>query len=151
MKTKLVLLFVLFQTFSFFLSAKEITRTIPSMRTMPSKSFEEGTKVISAGIGFGGYSYYGYHKNKYSYRNGTPLFILTYEQPYKKPVGPGLLGVGFYLGFRNISSGEDHYINGTDYYSKHSWNHFLGAVRAAHLWDELTVEDAEIYVRSMIG
>src|SRR4051812_19142364 len=61
------------------------------------KCFDENTRIVNLGLGLGAgyYSYAGYASHR------TPAFSLSYEQPYKKRLGPGFLGVGGYLGFQS--------------------------------------------------
>lgn len=116
------------------------------------KCFNENTKIINLGVGFGGISYYKtYRGTGYSYGR-TPAFSLTYEQALKKKLGIGYLGVGAYLGYQREHYGYDNwYYNGSNYYYEHRWNHFMVAARAAYHFDVLNSKNAEVYVGAIAG
>lgn len=112
--------------------------------------FDEGTRIINVGIGFGGINYYGKWASGYVYRS-TPAFSITYEQAWPKKLGPGYLGVGAYLGFKHAQSRYEDYYFGSSYYYQHSWNHFMIAARGVYHWDVLNAKNAEVYGGVLIG
>jgi len=151
MKTKTILLFLNIILLSGFSTATEINRVIPSIASS-GKCFDENTKIINVGIGFGGVNYYKYNKG-YGYSYGrTPAFSASYEQAFKKKLGIGYLGIGAYLGFQNAHYGyDDIYYKGGRYYYEHNWNYFMVASRAAYHFDVLNSEKAEVYAGVIIG
>ena len=120
------------------------------------KCFDENSHVINIGVGFGSRAYRTlYSGGAYSYGR-TPAFSITYEQPWKKKLGPGYLGIGAYFGFQNEHFKYDYaYYNNSfvlnNYYYKHSWNHFMVAARGVYHWDVLNSKNAEVYAGVIIG
>ncbi|MGQ0829929.1 MAG: hypothetical protein ACT4ON_16200 [Bacteroidota bacterium] len=121
--------------------------------------FDENTRIINLGIGFGGGRYYKSAKkgHGYSYKT-TPAFSLSYEQAWKPKLGPGYLGIGAYMGYQNASYRYDYsysnYNGNSNYgnfYYRHHWNYFMFAARAAYHWDKLNSENAEVYGGVILG
>jgi hypothetical protein len=128
-----------------------------------NKCFDENTKLISAGVGFGGgYSYYNYNRGAgYKYNIG-PVFSVSYEQALKTKAGPGYVALGGYIGYRHTRYRYDYvygngYWNngvwyyGSNYYYEHKWNHIFIAARGTYHWDELNWEKGEIYGGLALG
>jgi hypothetical protein len=116
------------------------------------KCYDENTRIINAGIGFGGGNYYHLALGgSYSYII-SPAFSLTYEQPLKKKVGPGYIGVGAYAGFQTASY-TNNYIgyNSYNYYYEDRWNYIIAGARGAYHWDVLNSGKAEVYGGVIIG
>jgi len=116
------------------------------------KCFDENSHVLNLGIGFGSRAYYNYGRGLgWSYRV-TPALSLSYEQALKKPLGPGLLGLGGYFGFQRATyKYDDYYYNGTRYYYSHNWTYMFLAVRGAYHADALTFEKGELYFGASLG
>ncbi|MEO6903228.1 MAG: hypothetical protein ABI315_08750 [Bacteroidia bacterium] len=118
--------------------------------------FDENTRIINLGVGLGGFgnSYYNYKGSGYS-SGSTPLFSLSYEQAIPDRVGPGYIGAGVYLGFRNVYSkyDYDYFYNNYKgrYYYRNNWNAYTIAGRGAYHWDELSSDKGELYGGMMIG
>ena len=112
------------------------------------QSFDETTRIVNVGIGLGrryvatsalaGYTY-----------GQTPVISVSYEQPWKKRVGPGYLGVGGYLGFQRAHFDYKSPLNGFEY--NNSWNYILHTARAAWHWDKLNKEKSDIYIGALAG
>jgi hypothetical protein len=116
-----------------------------------TKCFDENTRVINVGIGFGGISYYKGKGYGYTSRR-SPSFSLSYEQAIHKKLGPGYLGVGAYAGYQSAHSRYiDSYYYGSAYYYEHSWKYFMIAARAAYHFDFLNSEKAEVYAGAIVG
>ena len=119
--------------------------------------FDESTHIISLGVGLPGpgNSYYRFSKGNGYSSGSTPLFSLSYEQAIKQRVGPGYIGAGAYLGYRNVYNKYDYdyfYNNHKGkYYYRNNWNTVTIAARAAYHWDVLNKEKGEVYGGSMIG
>lgn len=115
--------------------------------------FNESSKIINIGIGFGSRGYYSYNRGilGYSYHS-SPAISLSYEQALKQKVGPGYLGVGAYLGYQSAYLQYDnYYYNNNKYYYRHSWKYMLFSARAAYHLDELNFEKGELYFGAIIG
>lgn len=117
-----------------------------------AKCFDESSKVINLGVGFWGGNYYRYGKGGgYSYGR-SPALSLSYEQALPKKIGPGLLGLGVYLGYQTFYSRyNDWYYNGNQYYYKHNWTHMFVAARGAYHADALTTDKGELYFGAVLG
>ncbi|MHB8402716.1 MAG: hypothetical protein ACYDCN_11955 [Bacteroidia bacterium] len=120
------------------------------------KCFDENTRILNVGIGFGGGNYYAsaYNGPGYSYRV-SPAFSITYEQAIKKKVGPGYIGVGGYLGYQGSSITENYYYDNNgytgNYYSTNRWTDIMVAARGAYHWDVVCAKKAELYAGALIG
>lgn len=122
-----------------------------STETKP-KCFDENTRIINVGVGFGGGNYYKYGSGGSQRYRRSPAFSVTYEQAFKKKLGPGYLGLGAYFGYQNASYRyDDVYYKGERYYYQHSWNHMLIAARGAYHLDFLNSKNAEVYGGAILG
>src|SRR3954470_17833604 len=122
-----------------------------------AQCYDENTHLINLGIGFGN-SYYHFDHRKGFDEGRTPIFVLSYEQPLPKKVGPGYIGVGAYLSFQNAHQSytyPDYVYNGIHYYDdayyQHNWNYYVIAARGAYHWDVLNSDKAEVYAGTIIG
>lgn len=116
------------------------------------KCFDENTRIINVGVGFGGGNYYKYGRGGSDTYRRSPAFSVTYEQAFKKKLGPGYLGLGAYFGYQNASYHyDDVYYNGDRYYYEHSWNQMLIAARGAYHLDFLNSKNAEVYGGAILG
>jgi hypothetical protein len=121
-----------------------------------AQCYDENTKLINLGIGFGK-SYYKFNRVKGYEYGRTPVFALSYEQPLPNKVGPGYIGVGAYFSFQHAQERytyNDYLYNGNHYdntYYQHNWNHYVVAARGAYHWDVLNSDKAEIYAGTIIG
>lgn len=114
--------------------------------------FDESTHLLNIGIGFGFATYRTYGLGGgYDY-GSSPLFSVSYEQAWKKKLGPGYLGVGGFGSFKTSHSRYDnyYYLN-TRYYYEHRWNYFTLAARGIYHWDGLNKNNAEVYGGMLIG
>jgi hypothetical protein len=114
--------------------------------------FDENTRILNVGIGFGGFNYYRSVRGAGYVYKSTPAFSLTYEQAYPKKLGPGYLGIGAYLGYKRAQSRyNDYYYKGERYYYEHNWNYMLIAARGVYHWDVLNAKNAEVYGGAIVG
>ncbi len=119
------------------------------------KCFNENTHVINLGAGFGNNSYYtAYRGSGYNYKS-SPAFSFSYEQAFRKKLGPGFLGLGAYLGYQGASATYNYHWNkngyDNNYYYKNSWNNFMVAARGAYHFDFLNSKRAEVYFGALAG
>lgn len=116
--------------------------------SLSAQVFDENTKVLNIGAGFGA-SYYSFTRSsEYKYRR-TPAMSVSYEQAIKKKLGIGYLGVGGYFGFQHASlKYTSSYYN---YYYKHNWNYFSLAARAAFHFDAVNWKKGELYAGALLG
>src|SRR4051812_12499559 len=59
------------------------------------KAFDENSRILNVGFGLGR-NYYHVAKSNGYYQTFFPAINISYEQPYKKRLGPGYLGIGGY-------------------------------------------------------
>lgn len=124
----------------------------PLFKEQPTgnKSFDEKTRILNFGVGFG-YSYYSYSSGPYVTVRHIPAISVSYEQPWSKRLGPGYLGIGGYLGFKASSAKTDY----SDFYGSYTYrdvnNNFIIASRAMYHWDGLNFEKADIYGGFILG
>lgn len=115
------------------------------------KCFNESSHIINLGVGIGHANYYrGIAGIHYS---SSPVFSLSYEQPWPKRIGPGYLGVGAYAGFQTELYRYDYFYTYRygNYYYEHRWNYITTAARAAYHWDVLNKGKLEAYGGTIIG
>ncbi|PBQ31244.1 hypothetical protein CNR22_05510 [Sphingobacteriaceae bacterium] len=114
--------------------------------------FDESTHLLNVGIGFGFATYRSYGLGGgYSY-GSSPLISVSYEQGWKKKLGPGYLGVGGFASFRTSHSRYDNYYYKNErYYYEHRWNYLTFAARGIYHWDVLNTKNAEVYGGMLIG
>ncbi len=152
-KIKLLSLSTLFLTSSLLIAQSADKKTnLYATASDGGKCFDENTHVLNVGIGFGGGNYYHYGRGfGYTYRS-SPAFSLTYEQAYKKPLGPGYLGIGAYLGYQTAYyQFNNYYYNGGTYYYRNRWNFMVLAARGAYHLDLLNTNNAELYFGAILG
>ncbi len=118
------------------------------------KCFDENTHLLNIGIGFRT----GYYPNYsgYNYIYGlTPVISISYEQAFKKKLGPGYLGVGGFFAFQSEFQRYDYYdsyyASNTLYYNQYNWNYFMIAARGAYHLDFLMNNKAEVYAGVLLG
>lgn len=90
-----------------------------------AQAFEEGTKHLSVGVGFGGYYNYAYSGSDFSQ---IPTIFLAYDQGTAIELGPGYIGIGGFLGF---SSAQSNYPYGT-YAWDYKWTNFVVGARGTY-------------------
>ena len=90
-----------------------------------AQSFGVGDKVAGLSIGIGG---------DYSagsvYSSQTPALGLSYEQGVTD-LGPGVLGIGGYLGYKSLSARTEFLFGTTRYTYDWTWNYLILGVRGA--------------------
>ena len=112
MKSKSITVFIIFSIlFSGILSAQ---------------SFDKGNNVLGLAIGIGGH--YGVYN---SYSSQTPAIGIMYEKGMQWEAGPGIIGMGGYLGYKSLS-----YKSSVPYYEyDYSWTYFILGVRGAYHYE----------------
>ncbi len=87
--------------------------------------FEVGDKVLGLSVGIGG----NYSAGS-TYSSQTPALGLSYEQGVTD-LGPGVLGIGGYLGYKSLSAKTDYAFGTTRYSYDWTWNYLILGVRGA--------------------
>ena len=101
-----------------------------------AQSFDVGNNVISAGIGLGS------TLDGYGHNSSTPGFSVQYDRGIWE-VGPGIISLGGYLGFKGYK-----YSN-ADYQEK--WNYTIVGARGAYHFTGLDVENLDVYGGLMLS
>ncbi|HLT06064.1 MAG TPA: hypothetical protein VK014_00990 [Cyclobacteriaceae bacterium] len=100
-----------------------------------AQAFEQGTKVVSAGIGIGS------SLGSSSYTNQSPGISLLYEQGMWEVGGPGAISLGGYLGFKNFK--QDY--SSSAFSSSAKWNYTIVGVRSAYHYNGLGNPNLDLY------
>ena len=114
--------------------------------------FTGNSNVLNLGVGFFGGSYYKYGKNgSYKY-SVSPAFSASFEHGLPEKIGPGYIGIGFYLGYRTATYRfDDFYYLNNRYYYEHKWTYSFWAIRGVYHVEELMTDNAELYFGSNLG
>ena len=117
------------------------------------KCFSQNTNVLNFGVGFFGNSYYSYRNNRNYYYHSTPAVSVSFEHAIPKPAGPGLLGIGAYIGYQStyFRYDKNYYYNNNYYYRKDSYRNTMIGFRAAYHLDALNFEKGEVYFGLIAG
>jgi hypothetical protein len=106
-----------------------------------AQTYEVGNNIISAGLGLG--SAIG---NGYTYASQSPGFSVQYERGIWE-VGPGVISLGGYLGFKSYSnSGSE---GGYNY--DYKWNYTILGARGAYHFTGIPVENLDVYAGLMLS
>lgn len=120
-------------------------------RAATGQVFDEETRLINVGIGFGNRSYY---RSNYSSYTQSPAFSLSYEQSMKEKIGPGIFGLGGYVGYQKATYRSyyyNYYYYSQNYYYEDAYKYYLLAGRAVYHWDVLNKDKAELYSGLILG
>ncbi|PKA99452.1 hypothetical protein B0O79_3163 [Flavobacteriaceae bacterium MAR_2009_75] len=104
-----------------------------------AQEFSQGTNVINAGIGFGGYYYGG------SLSNQSPVFSVSYERGIWDVPGPGVVSLGGYIGYKRFSY-DDTFFN-----DNYSWSYTTVGVRGAYHYTGFDIDNLDVYGGAMVS
>jgi hypothetical protein len=91
------------------------------------QAFEPGANVLTAGLGIGG------HWGAYgTYSSQSPGIGIAYEKATSIDVGPGVLGLGGYLGYKSLAARERNGVYDYDF----RWTYTILGFRGAYHWNE---------------
>lgn len=90
--------------------------------TISAQSFAKGDNVIGFGFGIGGN--YGAYK---SYSSQTPALGIMYEKGMSWEAGPGVIGLGGYLGYKSLTARDDFY--------NYKWSYTIIGIRSAYHYE----------------
>lgn len=123
-----------------------LTVAIATMQQAQAQSFEKGDNVITLGAGFGGY-YTGLYS---SYSAQTPAIGVAYEHAMNFNVGPGVLGMGGYIGHKSLRSHGR--FSSLNYDYDYRWTYTIIGFRTAYHWNEWHhVDKLDMYAGLMLG
>lgn len=103
---------------------------LATFQMMQAQNLETGSSLINFGIGVGGH--YGVYN---SYTSQTPAIGLSYDYGFKEGVGPGLITLGGYVGFKKLTyKSSDYYDYGynQNFYYKWTWTYFIVGARGTY-------------------
>ncbi|MFI5219542.1 MAG: hypothetical protein ACHQNT_08635 [Bacteroidia bacterium] len=91
-----------------------------------AQSFDKGDDVIGFGLGFGGH--YGAYKN---YTSQSPALCFMYEKGMRWDAGPGIIGLGAFLGYKSLAykSSDPYYVY--DY----EWTYLIIGMRGSYHYE----------------
>ncbi|MCB0792911.1 MAG: hypothetical protein H6595_00060 [Flavobacteriales bacterium] len=103
-----------------------LSSTLILTTALSAQSFAGGTNSLGFGVGVGGF-YRAYD----SYSAQTPLFMFHYDRGTSVPVGPGVLGIGGYFGFKSLR-----YLSESYYYTYDlRWTYWMFGLRGTYHWN----------------
>lgn len=91
-----------------------------------AQAFDEGTKHLNLGIGFGGY--YGYVYVTGADHSSLPTIFISYDQGTSIELGPGIIGIGGFAGYSSASARYDY----VGYSWEYSWSNFVIGARGTY-------------------
>jgi len=106
-----------------------------------AQEFQEGTNVISAGLGLGGAF------GSYSYSSQSPGLSLQYERGMWPIDGPGVISLGGYIGMKSYKYEYSAY----NFSYKEKWNYTIIGIRSAYHYNGHNVEKLDIYGGAMLS
>lgn len=112
--------------------------------TAKAQPFVEGTKHLNVGIGFGGYYGYAYSGSDFSQ---IPTIFLAYDQGTAIELGPGVVGIGGFLGYSAASAS---YAYAGTYSWDYTWTNFVIGARGTYHYP-LANEKLDVYGGLGIG
>lgn len=111
------------------------------VKNLNSQSFDKADDVIAFGLGIGG----NYGVSSDGYTSQTPAIGVMYEKGMRWSAGPGIIGLGGYLGFKSLR-----YKKTTPAYSYDmKWSYTILGIRGAYHYEFL--ENFDTYAGLMLG
>ncbi len=112
-----------------------------SIGNVNGQSFDKGTNVLTGGVGLGG------RFGSYSFSKQSPALSLAYERGVWNDVGPGVIGLGAYFGFKSFTH------TGNDVYGsyKQKWNYSIMGLRGAYHYDFTEKKVLDTYAGLFLG
>lgn len=112
--------------------------------TAKAQAFDVGTKHFNIGIGLGGYYSYAYVSgSNYSH---LPTIFLSYDQGLIADVGPGIIGIGGFLGYSSAHADYDY----VGYSWSYDWTNFVIGARGTYHYP-LDNEKLDVYGGLSLG
>lgn len=93
------------------------------------QSFDKADQVLGFGFGIGGH--FGVYKG---YTSQTPAFGIMYEQGMRWDAGPGIIGLGAYLGYKSLRYKETIIVPPTYNYD-YKWTYTIIGIRGAYHYE----------------
>ncbi|TYA74427.1 hypothetical protein [Seonamhaeicola marinus] len=101
-----------------------------------AQEFEANTNIINVGIGFAGD--YGF----YSSANASPVFSASYDRGVWDVPGPGVVGLGGYIGHRTFKYSST---------SEYKWSQTVVGVRGTYHYNGFNIDKLDIYAGFLVG
>jgi hypothetical protein len=91
-----------------------------------AQNMEVGSNMLNLGVGVGGYY------NAYSsYTSQTPAIGISFDHGFKQ-VGPGIITLGGYLGYKQLVNKNNYYDGANAYYYKWTWTYLIIGFRSTY-------------------
>lgn len=135
---------LLFLTRFLFISTVCFSQTSSGSLPSNTNAFGQGSNVLNAGIGLGGY--YSYYGDGYS---STPNFVLSYDNGTFGNVGPGTISLGGLFAYKGISYSYTDFNSGYNY--SQTWSYYIIGIRSAYHWDFTRNNHFDPYIGLMLA
>jgi len=111
---------------------------ILSFGLVKAQPFEVGTNVLGIGVGLGGhYSYWG------SGYSATPALGISYDHGFKDGLGPGVIGIGGYFGYKGMSYHYDYLYS--NYFYDEKWTYLIFGLRGTYHYNFDLDDNLDLY------
>jgi hypothetical protein len=112
-----------------------------------AQAFSVGDNVFAGSLGFGGH-----YRAFNSYSTSSPAIGLLYERGVTD-LGPGVLGVGGYLGYKTMSYRSNIGLGWAPGYSyDYRWSYLIIGVRGAWHWNDWhAIDELDVYAGLMLS
>ncbi len=111
---------------------------VVSFGLVKAQPFEVGTNVLGLGVGLGGH--YVTWSAGYS---STPAIGISYDHGFKDGLGPGVIGIGGYFGYKGMSYRYNYpYSN---YYYNEKWTYLIIGLRGTYHYNFDLDDNLDLY------
>ena len=115
-----------------------------SFGLVKAQPFEVGTNVLGLGIGLGGH--YAAWGSGYS---TTPALGISFDHGFKDGLGPGVIGIGGYFGYKGMSYHYD-YVWSNLYYDE-KWTYLIFGIRGTYHYNFDLDDNLDLYGGLMLS
>ncbi len=116
---------------------------IISFGLVKAQPFDVGTNVLGLGVGLGGH--YAAWGNGYS---STPALGVSFDHGFKQ-VGPGIIGIGGYFGYKGMSYHYNYAFS--NYYYDEKWTYLIFGLRGTYHYNFDLDDKLDLYGGLMLS
>ncbi len=109
-----------------------------------AQPFEVGTNVLGLGVGLGGH--YAAWSSGYS---STPAIGISYDHGFKEGLGPGVIGIGGYFGYKSTSYHYNYLYS--NYYYDEKWTYLIFGFRGTYHYNFDLDDNLDLYGGLMLS